>query len=89
MSLPKAISASTLIKDSSARLNSITFVSTSAGVCSVYNEGTATAVAASVVLDAMVPSAGTHLYFGDEGIALDKGLYVVITNQLKALFGFK
>ena len=89
MSLPKAISASTLIKDSSARLTSITFPSTSAGTCTVYNHGSATAVAASVVLDTLTPTAGTHLYFGDEGIACDKGLYVVIANQLKALIGFK
>ena len=89
MSLPKAISASTLIKDSSARLNSITVSSTSAGTLTVYNHGSATAVAASVIVDTLTPSAGSHFYFGDEGLACDKGLYAVITNTLKVTFGFK
>lgn len=89
MSLPKAISASTLIKDSQARLVSMTVSSTSAGTVTVYNQGTATAVAASIVLDTMTPSAGSHYYFGDEGIACDKGLYAVIANTLKVTFGFK
>ena len=89
MALPKAISATTQIKDTAARLTSITVSSTSAGTLTVYNRGDSTAVAASVVIDTLTPSAGAHFYFGEEGIALDKGLYAVIANTLKCTFGFK
>lgn len=83
----KAISATTQIKTGASRLNSISVSSTSAGTMTVYNETAGGTT--NVVLDTLTPSAGAHMFFGDEGLALDKGLYVVIANTLKVTLGFK
>ena len=81
------LSATANIKRAGGRLCSLTVSSTSSGTITIYDSD---ALSTSVkVIDTLTPAANAHFFWGDEGLAIDDGIYVVIANTLSVTIGFK
>lgn len=83
----KLLTATSQVKASAGRLCSITVSSTSSGTITIYDEAQGGTTA--VVLATLTPAAGFHAYFGEDGLSLNSGLYVVIANTMSVTIGYK
>ena len=81
-------SATAQLKVGAARLVSLTISTTSSGTIVIYDSPDGDTNDPKVV-NTLTPAAGTHFYWGDEGLALNNGLYIVIANTLTGTIGFK
>lgn len=87
MALYKNLSATAQVKVGAARLVSLTVNSTSSGTIVIYDDGAKGTN--NKVLNTLTPAAGTHMFWGDDGLALDNGMYVVIGSTLDVTIGYK
>lgn len=88
MSQYKQISATAQVKAASGRLTSLTVSSTSSGTIALYDSAAAS-TADPVIVNTVTPAAGTHIFFGEDGLVFSKGLYAVIANTLQVTLGYK
>lgn len=86
MAMYKQLSATATVKDGAARLVSLTVCSTSSGTIKIYDN---TAASGSVLLETLTPAAGAHFYWGEDGLATNTGIHVVIANTLVVTIGYK
>lgn len=83
----KNVSATTQLTNIGSRLTSLTVSSTNTGTITIYDsEAAGTGVK---VLDTLTPAAGAHYFWGDEGLSISKGIYIVIANTLSVTVGYK
>lgn len=81
-----ALTATSQVKVGAGRICSLTVSSTTNGTITIYDEdqkGTT-----NVVLATLTPAAGAHYYWG-EGLATNKGIYIVAANTIGFTLGWK
>lgn len=81
-------SATAQLKVGAARLTSLTISTTSSGTIAIYDSADGDTNDPKV-LNTLTPAANAHFYFGEDGLALNNGLYIVIANTLTGTIGFK
>ena len=84
----KSITATEQLTVGVSRLNSITVSSTSSGTIAIYDTPDADTNDPKIIAT-LTPAAAAHLYFGEDGLAASKGLYIVIANTLVVTIGYK
>ena len=82
------LAATSQVKVGAGRLTSLTISTTSSGTVTIYDSSDSDTNDAKII-NTLTPAAAAHFYFGDEGLAFNNGLYVVVANTLTFTVGFK
>lgn len=83
----KQLAATTQLKVGAGRLCSLTVSSTSSGTITIYDE--AQGGTTNKVLATLTPAAGFHAYWGEDGLSVNNGIYIVVANTLEFTIGYK
>lgn len=88
MAYYKQMSGTDQVKVGAGKLISITISSTTTGTLTLYDTPDGDTNDPKII-DTLTPAAGSHYYFGPNGLQFNKGLYAVEGNTLVWTLGYE